>query len=177
MFDPFASLGLERRFDLDAAAIQRAFAVRSADVHARDASEDERDSTLSEINRAKALIEHPESRADTLLLLLGGPTRETERSLPDGFLQEMMEVRQTMEEEIEAASESDARAVSDKWEVWAEARRAGHEARVAAMFREGCSSGDQPSRAALRAIRRELNAWRYIERMIEQLDGGRSGGL
>jgi hypothetical protein len=30
----------------------------------------------------------------------------------------------------------------------------------------------QGDAGALVAIRRELNAWRYIERLIEQLDGG-----
>jgi hypothetical protein len=49
---------------------------------------------------------------------------------------------------------------------WALQRRQQHIDTVRAMF---ASISESPSPETLAAIRRELNAWRYIERMIEQL--------
>lgn len=174
-FDPFAVLGLARRFDLAHAEVQRAFLARSSQLHP-DVAGDEADAleAAAELNRARQVLENSESRADALLRLLGGPTREQERSLPERFLQEMMEIREAMQSET-AAGDPAAR---QKWTEWARERRRGHEQRVGQMFAEllaRVSNGGTPTpapapnAAALRAVRTELNAWRYIERMMEQV--------
>lgn len=166
--DPFAVLGLSRRFDLAPADVQRAFLVRSSQLHPDVAGDDaEALDAAAELNRAREILENPESRADVLLRLLGGPTREQERSLPPGFLQEMMEVREAMQAEMEAARGSGDSSVRQKWIEWARERRRGHEQRVAEMF--AAMIGSTPAAVALKAVRTELNAWRYIERMMEQV--------
>ncbi len=185
MSDCFAILGLPRVFALDPVAIQRAFLTRSAEIHAGVADADEQDRALSELNQAKAIVENPESRADALVLLAGGPSRETDRSLPEGFLQEMMELRQAMEEEIESASTEARPAAIAKWEGWSFKRRQDHERRAGLHFAQLHANvspmpgvSEPPSENnLLRTIRRELNAWRYIERMIEQIDPQQGPGL
>ena len=121
---------------------------------------------MAELNRAKGVLSSPERRADALLVRLGGPSREEHKQLPAAFLAEMMEVREQIEEAM--GSPQDARARErEKWQTWADGERARAIEEVGAMFG---ALGSPPAAEALRAIRTRLNAWRYIERLIEQLD-------
>lgn len=161
--DPFTLLGLPRSFEVDQAALQRAWLSGTARLHPdRPDAPPDAASLLAAMNRAKKTLEDPENRANALLTLLGGPSKEQDRSLPDGFLVEMMETREKMEGEI--VSEGDA--ARRRWDEWAAARRAEHLAAVRTLF----NRAHRPDPETLGLIRRELNAWRYIERMIEQLD-------
>jgi molecular chaperone HscB len=158
--DPFDLLGLPPVFDLDAPALQRAYLQRSAAIHPDLAAQDaEAARQAAALNQAKRMLDDPERRANALLARLGGPGKERDRSLPPGFLIEIMETR----EEIESARLDPA--ARTRWEHWGAERRAAYAARVSGLF---ASAGSNP--AVLRAIRTELNAWRYIERLIEQLD-------
>lgn len=112
------------------------------------------------------MVSDPESRANVLLGLLGGPTKEEDRSLPPGFLMEMMESR----ERLESARGSGDEAEMARWTAWAEGQRVGHIAAVKALFAEVEGAGGA-GEAKRKAIRMRLNAWRYIERMLEQVDG------
>ena len=118
---------------------------------------------MAAVNLARRTLSDPERRAHALLARLGGPTKERERGLPEGFLAGMMELREKIEG---AVGDSGERA---KWEAWAQERRREAVAQVGAMFRALPAAGAERA-AALRAIRVLLNAWRYIERLIEQLD-------
>lgn len=159
--DAFDLLGLEPRFDLDPAEVQRAFLAQSARLHPDRQTGDEL--AAARLNTARQTLADPEQRATALLLRLGGPSKEQDRTLPDGFLPAMMEARERLED---ARAARDAAAV-DAWLEWAEGRRREHVAQVSGLF------AGQP--VDVRAVRRELNAWRYIERMIEQIDGQGSG--
>lgn len=166
-FDPFSILGLPRRFDLDAAAVQRAYLARAAMAHPDLTSVELAEGgagapDAAALNRAKAVLDDPEQRADALLTLLGGPTREADRTLPDGFLTEIMDIRERLDE---AVASRDAAAAAEL-EAWAGRRRAAHVRAAGEMF---AALPERPTPDALRAIRRELNAWRYIERMLEQV--------
>lgn len=125
----------------------------------------EAEAAAAALNQARGVLTDPESRAEALLLRLGGPRKEDDRTLPPTFLAEMMEVREEIEAAIGQAGE-EAAAARMKWEEWARERRRGHIARVGELFAGGAGSGD-PS--ALRQVRIELNMWRYAERLIEQL--------
>ena len=89
------------------------------------------------------------------------PSREADRSLPDGFLAEIMSLR----EELQDALASHDAAAAAKLDDWAKGRRAHHIADVSARF-DALSAPATP--AQLMDIRKQLNAWRYIERMLEQ---------
>lgn len=154
-------LGLPRRFDVDRGALLRAWLTETARLHPDrlDAPPDAA-SRLALLNECKGTVEDPERRAAALHALLGGATKEQDKSLPDGFLMEMLELRQQMEEEV--ASEGDT--ARRRWGKWAAAQRGEYIERVGGLFARGADA------AVLKAIRMELNAWRYIERLIEQLD-------
>lgn len=164
MPDAFDTLQLPARFDLAPQDIQRAYLARAAAL-ARETDE----AVAAALNSARMTLEDPEKRASALLLRLGGPAKEADRSLPDGFLLEMMDVREQI-----AAAHADAGAI-DKWEDWGEHRRQIHIEAVGRLFANIGAAA--PERAALLAIRRELNAWRYIERLIEQLHARDDGAM
>jgi molecular chaperone HscB len=165
--DPFALLGLERRFDLDPRDVRRAWLSRAAGAHpdaqdARGVGDDaEASLAAAALNRARRTLDDPERRADALLRLLGGPAAEQEKSLPPAFLMEVMEAR-------EAFEEADAQGDTDRiaaLRAWAVDERAAMIDDVAARF---ASLPSPPDASALREIRVCLNAWRYLERMLEQ---------
>jgi molecular chaperone HscB len=165
--DPFELLDLPRRFELDRAALRSAYLQRAARLHPdrfRDPVERaEAARRAAELNDARAILADDERRANALLALLGGPDREDEKTLPDGFLMEIMDVRQ----EMEAALASGDPAERARFEAWAAEQRTERLEAIAGLFERALASPDQD---LLAAIRVELNALRYIERMIEQLD-------
>jgi curved DNA-binding protein CbpA len=159
--DPFDALGLDARFDVDDADVRRAWLKASARLHPDRTSLDPDDAAaqLATVNEAKRALEDPERRADAMLARLGGPGKGDERGLPDGFLEQMLDIRTRME----AAQATNDAPVLQELSTWAHGERERFTQRVAGLF-------EKTDAEALRAIRLELNAWRYIERMIEQLD-------
>lgn len=164
--DAFALLGLPRGFDINAAALHAAFLRKSAALHPDRLSdplaqaEAQRDSAA--LNDARLMLADDERRANLLLELLGGPAREHDKSLPDGFLARMLAVREDMDETLAGGVEAD----HERLRLWAADQRQAH---IDAVRRGFAANGGRPDAAGLAAIRQELNAWRYIERMIEQL--------
>lgn len=165
--DPFSLLGLPRLFDISLEAIHSAHLTRVASTHPdlapHSQTPDEDADPVAALNHAKRILENPELRANALLALLGGPTKESDRSLPPGFLMDIMETR----EAIEAAVHSKDPTALRHWRDWADTQRSEHKGAVSVLFR---SLPQHPSAANLGSIRTRLNAWRYIERLIEQLD-------
>lgn len=160
--DPFDALGIAPRFDLDAGEVRRAHLSRVAALHPDVARGDpEAAARSAALNEARARLEDPERRAAALLARFGDSGKDRDKSLPEGFLQEVMAVRM----EIECGAR-DPESIA-RWRRWAEEERARHIAKVQDMFG---SSGAAPAPAVLVCIRRELNAWRYIERLIEQIE-------
>lgn len=166
--DAFSTLGLSPRFDLEPAEVERAYLARCAGVHPDLARGDpEAARAMASLNSARRVLADAERRADALLLALGGPSREGEKGLPAGFLAGMMETREAIESAV-SASDGTARARERaRWEAWAADQRRQGIAEVGGMF---AALGTPPAPAALRDLRIRLNAWRYLERLIEQLD-------
>jgi molecular chaperone HscB len=161
MDHPFAVLGLPLRYDIDREAVERAYLSRAAQIHPDLAGdEDEVAVSAAALNRAKRVLLNDELRADALLTALGGPAKEQDKSLPPGFLMEIMETREAVESAISAGSVGER----EKWQRWAAGERARYRSVVSGLFQLGTDA------ANLRAIRVQLNAWRYVERLIEQLD-------
>ena len=163
--DPFQALGLAPAFDLDPAKVERAYLARVASAHPdlglgtepldTDAQGDE----AARLNDARRTLLDPESRANALLRILHHTGED--KSLPDGFLMEIMEVRMEFEQ---AVMDEDAQQIAH-WRSWATDRRREWIETISTLFRQHAASGD---RALLDRIKQSLNAWRYIERMIEQ---------
>lgn len=154
--NPFATLGLTVSFAIDANAIERAYLKRIAAAHP-DRVGDSGAVDAATLNDARKCLLDDESRANAVLRLLGGPSPSEDRSLPDGFLMEMMSTRTSIEEDLENDPET-ARA---EWSEWGNAQRAKLIAEFGRLIEDPASLG---------ACRTQLNALRYIERLIEQLD-------
>lgn len=174
--DSFDILGLSPRFDLDEAEIQRAYLRRVAMVHpdSMGADDESGDEQTARLNAARAVLADPEQRAEALLARLGGKSASQDKALPAGYLMEIMELREEAESELADDPSGSKRAA---WRSRAAKRREAHIASLRGLF-AGAAAGDP---ASLAAIRVELNAMRYTERLIEQLDpayksGGEAGG-
>ena len=162
--DPFAVLGLPRAFPVDRAALDKARLRRTASLHPDRASEPtEAAAELARVNEAYLALADEESAAKALLETLGGPSATEVKDLPDNMLMEMLDIRERMDE---AAATGDP-ALKAELQAWADERRVEFLERLTRAFAE---LGDLPSDEGLRDIRVQLNGWRYVERMIEQLD-------
>jgi DnaJ-domain-containing protein 1 len=162
MQTPFETLGMPHAYRIDRDAIERAYRARLTSSHP-DAGGESVSIDPADLNEARAVLLDDEQRAVCLLEILGGPTSSACKDLPDGFLMEMMMQRQEIEESIESGGDEER----EQWESWGVEQRREYRARVADMFDQ---LGQDPNDDGLRAIRVQLNAWRYIERLIEQLD-------
>lgn len=165
--DAFDLLGLQPAYGIDETSLRRAFLRKAAEHHPDvrvEGGEDAEDATAA-LTAARAALADPLQRAEVLLGRLGGPGKEREKTLPEGFLVYIMGVREDVEADVAAGGEG-ARA---KWQEWGRAKRGEHEQTVLGLFERHSQTGDQ---AVLSEIRRELNAWRYIERLLEQLSPG-----
>ncbi|QQE11143.1 Fe-S protein assembly co-chaperone HscB [Planctomycetota bacterium] len=164
--DPYEIFGLERSFEIDLDALQKEFVKLSAKYHPdkyvdpieqMDAAE-----YSSEINVAYQALRDDESRANALLALMGGPSKEDDKSLPPTLLMEMMEIR----EEMEAAVEAKDNATVQKLRQWAEEEREEYLGMLGQIFSK--VSGKTVTESEGKQIRLHLNSLRYIERMLEQ---------
>lgn len=168
--DPFTMLGLPARFDLSPGEVQSAYLARAAALHPDRALDPmaQADATgeSARLNQARATLADDEQRANALLALLGGRAKEQDKSLPPGFLTEIMDVRQQMEEAM-ASGDAAKRA---EMGAWAANQRMQYVDRLGATFGEFTHAEPARKAAILTEARMHLNAWRYIERMIEQLD-------
>jgi molecular chaperone HscB len=167
MPDPFKTLGLPQRYDLDQADLHARFIQASAATHpdrytdpVQQAQAAERS---AEVNHAYAVLSDPQRRADVLLALLGGPTKEEDKSLPPDLLMDMMETREQLEEAIA----QDNHAELNKLRGWANDQRDVHLKKIQALF----ADNDALAPGDAKAIRLELNTLRYIQRMLDQMSG------
>lgn len=160
--DAYDMLGVEPRFDLDEAAVHRAWlraAARSHPDRASDPATAVRETAL--LNDARAVLLDPERRAEALLRRRGA-TGTPDNTLPDGFLAEILEVRESLSEAQEAGDEAGLAAFQE----WATQRRREVIEDVGRRF----AAMSEPARPdELAGVRCTLNAWRYIERMLEQI--------
>lgn len=165
----FTLLDLEPRFDLDERQLQRAFLKASAENHpdrfTDPRQQDEAVHRAARINDAHHRLKDPAARASVLLDLLGANSTSSEKALPDGFLIEMLEVREGM---AEAQADQD-QARLDELEDWAQQQRDAHLRTIAELFNH-VANAEASSDPTFANIRVELNALRYVERMLEQLD-------
>jgi hypothetical protein len=173
--DSFALLGLARSFSLTPSQVERAFLSKVRLVHPDTAGAQADISELevqsARLTSAKRIVLDDELRAGELLMLLGGPSASQDKALPQGFLAEIMSLR----EEVEADLAADAPAARLKWRQWASAQSLEYSERVGELLALAQAPDDPNSQKGSRteillSVRRKLNAWRYIKRLMEQLD-------
>jgi molecular chaperone HscB len=167
MVDPFDTLGLEPRFDLDLAAVEQRHRDLSRALHPdryTGAPAAERRLSLSraiDVNESFRVLKDPVRRAEALLRRAGAAMSETsEPKPPPSLLMEMMEQREEL---------SDAARAKDLGRVAAlgramDARRAEVERRLGLALDAG-SEGPQKIAAALPS----LGELRYIRRFLDEV--------
>ena len=164
--DPFELLGVPVRFDLDVEAARSRLRRKVAALHPdrfTDPVEIERVTrAAAALNEAWTLLSDDERRANLVLSRLGGPAPHEDRSLPPEFLQDMLSIRMELEEALEQSD----RAEIARLREWV----ASHRAELRERVRLGLEHLSEGAGEA-GAIRLDLNVWRYIERMDEQLSG------
>lgn len=163
MPDPFATLGLEPAFDLDKNLLQQRYLAATAANHPDRFTDPLEQADAMQrsaaVNEAFATLSDAEARANALLVLRGGPSKSDDKSLPPTLLMDVMELR----EELEQAVESDDDAAIGRLRAQAQDRKQQHQEAIARLFEA------EPFDPA--AVRLELNAMRYMQRMLDQMDG------
>ena len=160
--DPFALLGLQPSYDVDLAALERAFFERSKAAHpdrVAGAPAAERVAALSRaraLNDAYQMIKKPVPRAEYLLVRAGVAIGDNERLDPE-FLMEVLELR----EELAGARVAGNLARVGELQGAMRARRDEALGALPALF----AAGDHA------AIKQRLIALRYIHRYLEECDG------
>jgi molecular chaperone HscB len=159
--DPFGLLGLAPGFDVDLAALERAFFERSKAAHpdrVAGSTAVERIAALSRsraLNDAYQLIKKPIPRAEYLLVQAGVTIGDNERLDPT-FLMEILELR----EELAGARAAGHTAQVATLQATMQARRAEALGALSALF----AAHD------FAAIKERLILLRYINRYLEECD-------
>ena len=163
--DPFAIFGIEPRFEQDGETLRKRLLKLSRRLHPDFFGEDAEQRALAErnsaaLNDAYAQLSNDFARASLLVATRGGPDSNTERQMPQAFLMEVMEWNETLEEARESPVEDTAARVDALAEELTEARGQ-------AMGRAGALLDDGGDPAEMR---RQLNAVRYVDRALEQIE-------
>ena len=159
--DPFGLLGLAPGFDVDLAALERAFFERSKAAHpdrVAGSTAAERIAALSQsraLNDAYQLIKKPIPRAEYLLVQAGVTIGDNERLDPT-FLMEILELR----EELAGARAAGDTAQVAKLQAVMQARRGEALGALGPLF----GAND------FAAIKERLILLRYINRYLEECD-------
>ena len=160
MPDPFATLGLPPRYDLDADELERRVLALSSELHPdrftdpleqADAAE-----RIAAVNHAHRTLRDPATRAAALLDLHDEPGGD-DKALPPELLMGVMEVREALEEATAAGDQAEL----ERLRRWAEDQRDQRLAEIAELFDATPVDGA--------AVRVQLNALRYATRMLEQM--------
>ena len=159
--DPFALLGLTPAYDVDLAALERAFFERSKQLHPdrmASAPAAERVAVLSRsraLNDAYQLIKKPIPRAEYLLARAGVTIGDNER-LDPAFLMEILELR----EELAEARAAENTELVARLQGAMQARRTQALEALPGLF----------AASDMKAIKDRLIVLRYINRYLEECD-------
>lgn len=167
--DHFERLGLPRRFNLDAGEIEREYLARSRAVHpdfyqmGGDLEQRASMEASAALNEAYAVLRDPFRRAEHLLQLRGGPSASEMKDMPVEFLEEMLELRMTIEE-IKTNPDSPEFLAMEKDLA---NRREKMLNEVGRSFERTAPAND-PQRY-LQEIRLHLNAVKYVQGLLRDL--------
>ena len=170
--DPFGVFGLEPSAEVDPGALKKSLLSLQRAMHpdffagADEAIRELADHNTAELNAAFDILSDDFRRADHLIRSLGGPDENEERQMPQAFLMEVMEWNETLEEARESDPGSAERAAADELKETLVEERETLLSAVAGHLTPLPPSGD----AALTETRRQLNAVRYVDRALRQIE-------
>jgi molecular chaperone HscB len=165
--DPFATLGIERGFDLDLGAVEKTHRELSRtlhpDKHAAGGASERRYalSKAIEVNEAWRVVKDPIRRAEALFTLAGVPVGETNEPKPSpDFLMDMMEQREALADTRAKGDLAAARALG----LAVEARGKRAEEALSSGF---ASAKEDPTLLAPLVIR--LGELRFYRRFMDEV--------
>ena len=163
MIDPFATLGLARRFDVDLAVAEANHRELSRALHPdrhASAAPTERRAALAkaiEVNEAWRVVRDPIRRAEALLEALGAATGERHAPPADAdFLMDMLEQREALAEARRGRDAAAVRALA----AAVEARSRGAERALAQGFDRG---------EAVEGLSAKLGELKFYRRFLEEV--------
>lgn len=167
MKDPFETLGIEPRFDLDLGAVEARHRELSRALHPdryAQAPSAERRMALSraiEVNEAWRAVKDPIKRAEALFARLGVPSGETAEPNPStDLLMEMMEAREELSDAARARNMEAVHNLSLKMSL--------REREVLAALGRGFAEAGGSADAARRLIH-HLGELRYLRRFLDEV--------
>jgi len=165
--DYFTLLGLPRTYLIDEKKLHCSFLAIARGIHPdRFVGASDQDRSLAtrlsaELNQACDVLSDPVRRADYLLELAGGPSAAEVREVPDGFLAEVMTLREEIDQ-AKTAGNNDAllghrESITDRGE---------QTLRQIADLAESSADLDEPNRKDLRRL---LNSMKYYDNLLLEL--------
>ena len=168
MFDPFATLGLERRFEIDPASLEARYRELQRALHPdrhTGGTATERRLSLSkamEVNEAYRTLKDELQRAEALLALHGGAHGDAGEAPDPAFLVEVMELREALGDARDAGDLTRVRSLGAS--VSAMERSVRDE-----MARAFASGGGAPDADTLAAIGRLVGRLKYFRRFADEV--------
>lgn len=169
---PFEVFGLEPGHVVDPAELKRRMLRLGRMLHPDFfGSSDEATRELSErntarLNGARDLLADPVARADWLVRSLGGPSENEQREMPKAFLLEVLEWNEQLEAAREAQPGSSERAGLARLESELHTQRAAALSALETLLIPLPQSGSP----VLRDARAQLNALRYLDNTLAQIE-------
>lgn len=167
---PFAILALPPAWEIDVADLKKRLLRASRGVHpdffgtAEPGVRELAGRNSARLNAAFQTLADDVARADWLVTSLGGPDEQTERAMPREFLAEVLEWNELLEEARADASRLDPRLAGLRSEL--------EDRRARALAGIGRLLTPLPARGAadLTEVRRHLNAVRYVDRALAEIE-------
>jgi len=173
MFDYFELFGIPRSYDLDVADLRRRYLALSRSVHpdlVANPSEETRRRSLqlsSGLNRAFDTLADPVLRAEYLLSLAGGPDPAEDKSVPPELLDEVLTLRERIDEAVQSGDEAALATVRDR----VLQGRVRNLERIVAL----CRSAELDQPPVRRQLRLALNAVKYWNNLLDHLPTSSAG--
>lgn len=167
--NPFETLGIDARFDLDLRAVEKRHRELSVALHpdkfASDGASARREAIerASQVNEAWRIVRDPIRRAEALFEVAGIKVGETNEPKSDqSFLMDMMEMREALSDARDSNDLTQIRALAED----AENRESAAKQAISAIFAGGTARIDN---AVLGQALPKLGELRFYRRMLEDV--------
>ena len=168
--DHFKVMGLPHCFEIDLVELENRYQRLTLGMHPDFfGAAPENQKRLSEkssvmLNAAYSSLREPASRARYLLSLFArGKNLQTD-ALPEGFLQEMFTLQESLDEMLESSDQSDICKMNENLQN----RYASIESNYASLFKKFETSPENTE--ILQQLQTQLNAERYLRRLLDRIN-------
>lgn len=177
----FALFDLPVRYALDKAKLDAAYERLSFETHpdlvpqGDEAASQQAQALSAQLNEGYRVLNEEGRRAEHLLDLLAGGQELDSKALPQGFLQEMFLLQEEVDELDHAGGGEATREVTRQaLREQVETRHAGLLAARTALLEQTPAGGagqTATSQETLHQLQENLNCGRYLQRLLDRLDG------